>query len=291
MLRALSLFFGVLALSTSVIWIKASHAHPIVLAALRLALASLLLLPLELRERRRHAAALRELPGFTRQTWIAGAFLAVHFIAWIIGARLTASAQASLIVNLAPLGAPFFLHFFAQEQINRREIIGTIIVVSGLLILTAHDALTASGSVAGNLTCFVAMLLFAAYLALARRNRGVPSVWLYVVPVYRHAAIIALVIALPWLADGVQWSSAHEWFALLGLTIVPTMIGHSLINRAMRHFRGQVVSLANCAQFVFAGITAYVVFAEIPSPAFFFAAAIVATGIVIVIRSLPTGEG
>lgn len=287
-LRTLQLLAGVTALSTAVIWIKASTIHPVALSALRLSLAALLLTPIELRMRRRHAAALERIPDLRRRTWIAGFVLALHFIAWAIGARLTAAAQASLLVNLAPVALPFFLFFLAAERINRRELLGTAIVIVGLLVLTGRDALTATGSWVGNLVCLLAMLLFAAYLALGRRNRDVPSVWLYVVPVYRHAALFALLAATPWMLTGVPWNSPREWGILLGLAILPTMVGHSLINRAMRHFRGQVVSLANCGQFLAAGTLAYFIFGERPDALFFFAAAIVVTGIVIVVRALPS---
>jgi drug/metabolite transporter (DMT)-like permease len=45
--------------------------------------------------------------------------------------------------------------------------------------------------------CLVSMLLFALYLALGRRNRDFPSVWLYVIPVYGQAAAVCLLVALP----------------------------------------------------------------------------------------------
>jgi drug/metabolite transporter (DMT)-like permease len=48
-------------------------------------------------------------------------------------------------------------------------------------------------------------------------------------------------------------------------------VGHSLINYAMKHFRGQLVSIINMGQFVFAGIMAYFLFAEVPAPSFYVA--------------------
>ena len=283
LLRFLQLIGGVAALSTAVIWIKASSTHPVALSAIRLSLAALLLTPLELRERRRHAAILPQFAKLNRRTWIAGGLLALHFSSWAFAARMTAAAQANLIVNLAPVALPFFLFLLAHEPINRREILGTGIVILGLLVLTVRDVWAADGSAAGNAVCFGSMLLFAAYLALGRRSRDLPSVWLYVVPVYRHAAVICLLAATPWIVDGVAWNSPREWGLLLGLTLLPTVVGHSLINRAMRHFRGQVVSLTNCGQFIASGTLAYLVFGEQPAPLFYAAAAIVLTGIVIVI--------
>lgn len=282
--RSLQLLLAVLAMSTSVIFIKASTAHPILIAALRLTIAALLLAPLERRDRRRHAVILAA-PGMKPTTWIPGVVLALHFISWNYGAKMTASAQASLIVNLVPIAMPFFLWFIVREKINRREIIGTIITLIGVLLLTAHDAIATTGSLAGNLMCFISMLFFAGYLALGRRNRNLPSLWLYVVPVYRVAALTCALFSIPLLSTGMTWSSPREWLLIFALATVPTIVGHSFLNGAMRHFRGQVVSLATCGQFATAGLFAWIIFGELPAPMFYLASLIVVTGIVIVIRS------
>ena len=275
-----------LALSTSVIFIKASTTHPVLIAAIRLTIATLLLTPLERREQRRHAALLAT--QTSARPWIAGVILALHFITWNYGARMTDAAQASLIVNLVPVAVPFFLWFLAREGINRREVIGTLVTLAGVLLLTVNDVVASTGSAPGNLMCFISMLLFACYLALGRRYRHLPSIWLYVVPVYRTAALTCALVSLPLLSTGMRWTSPIEWIYLFALAIIPTIVGHSLLNGAMRHFRGQVVGLATCAQFVFAGSLAWWIFGELPTPIFYAASAIVVTGIAIVIRKPPS---
>jgi drug/metabolite transporter (DMT)-like permease len=285
MLRYLLLFFGVFACSTAAILIKASHTQPVVLAAVRLLLATVFLAPLFLSEWRRHHGAFTM--AHLRRTFLPALVLAVHFISWSFGARMTLSAQASLVVNLAPVAIPFFLHYLVGERINRTEIVGTVLALGGVAALTARDALSGGGDFWGNLVCFASMLLFAGYLALGRRNRDFPSLWLYVVPIYLQAGLICLLVATPWLPT-LAGADRHEWSLLLGLALVPTIVGHSLLNNAMRHLRGQVVSLCNVAQFVFAGVMAYFLFHESPSPAFYAAAVLVVSGIALVVFSAPT---
>ena len=130
------------------------------------------------------------------------------------------------------------------------------------------------------------MLLVAWYLALGRRNRDFPSLWLYVVPVYALAGGICLLAALPWLHT-FALGSAREWALMAGMACIPTIIGHSLLNQAMRHFRGQIVSLANVGQFVFAGILAWFLFSESPSITFYFASLLVVAGIALVVFAAP----
>jgi Permeases of the drug/metabolite transporter (DMT) superfamily len=283
--RYLSLLLGVFACSVSVILIKASHTHAMLIPPARLLLAVAALAPLFFLELRRHRAAFTS--AHLRRTTLPALVLALHFISWTYGARTTYSAQATLIVNLVPVAIPFFLHPLAGEKITRPEILGTVITIAGLLLLNAHDALSGSGDVLGNLVCFGSMLLFAWYLALGRANRDFPSLWLYVIPVYFQAGLFSLLAAIPWL-DTFAYDSLYEWSLLAGLAFIPTIIGHSLLNNALRQIRGQVVSLCNAAQFIFAGVMAFFLFHETPTVLFLIASAIVSAGIAIVVLATPT---
>jgi drug/metabolite transporter (DMT)-like permease len=287
-LRYLLLFLGVYACSTSAIFIRSSSSDPLVLTALRLTIASVLLLPVFITEYRRNRGSFSR--EHLRRTHLPAVVLAAHLITWTLGARMTLIAQATLIVNLVPIALPFFLHALVNERINRAEVAGTALAVLGLLTLSVKDALSAHGSPAGDAVCLASMLLFALYLGLGRRNRDFPSVWLYVIPVYAQAAALCLLVALPRLCT-FDVGSAREWALMTGLAVVPTMCGHSLLNAAMRRIRGQIVSLCNVSQFVFAAVMGYLLFGEVPKAAFYGASAIVVAGLVIVVLSAPVEPG
>ncbi|HEY5551928.1 MAG TPA: EamA family transporter [Opitutaceae bacterium] len=98
MWRYLLLFLSIFAMSTSVIWIKAGTTHPFVVAALRLLIACVFLAPVFLRDRARHREVFTR--DHLRRTLLPAVLLAAHFLSWTAGARMTGSAQASLIVIL-----------------------------------------------------------------------------------------------------------------------------------------------------------------------------------------------
>lgn len=283
MWRYLQLLLSIFALSTSVIWIKAGTTHPFVVAAMRLLIACVFLAPMFLRDRAVHRGTFTR--GHLLRTLPPAVILAAHFLSWTAGARMTGSAQASLIVNMVPIAMPFLLFYVTGERINRREIIGTVLAISGVLLLTLRDAL-GGGDPLGNIVCFGSMLLFAWYLALGRRNRDFPTIWLYVVPVYLVAGVLCLIASLPWIGT-FETGSGHEWLMLAGLAIVPTIVGHSLLNNAMRHLRGQLVSLCTVGQFIFAGVMGWLFFREAPAPIFYAASSLVVAGIVMVILNRP----
>ena len=108
------LIFGVFASSTSFVYIRESSEAPVMLAAYRLLLTSLLISPLFIRDYRRFHKG--ELGTLFRSSIGPGFVLGLHFITWVIGARMTTGANATLIVSLVPLAMPFFMLFLSLSK-------------------------------------------------------------------------------------------------------------------------------------------------------------------------------
>lgn len=275
---------GVFACSTAVILIKASTVHPAVLSAWRLLIAAAILAPFFFYARRRERERFdwRSL----RPSILPAALLALHFISWTAGARLTMAANATLIVNMVPLVMPFLLFFLLREGVNRVELAGTAVALAGVAVLVWGDYRLEPENLAGDLVCFVSMVLFALYLAYGRLNRGISSLWLYVVPLYAIAGIVCLVLSLPF-ANPFKLLPPREVLLLLGLGAIPTVLGHSLLNFSLKHIGGQAVSVCNLGQFLFAGTLAWWIFREAPHLPFYPAALLVVAGAILVVRAMP----
>jgi len=276
------LIAGVIASALSFVFIRESSEPPAMLAAMRVLLAGLILLPIYLRERKRHG----DLPisGVCRRSLLPGFVLGIHFIAWVLGARLTTAANATLIVNLVPVVMPFLMYRYFSEQIQTRELLATFIAIAGMVILTASDFSVSSDYVAGDLLSFVSMILFAAYLAFARKHAALPSLWLYIVPVYLVAGISTFIIACffssPW-----HHYTAYNLTMIVCLAVISTVLGHSALNYAMQRLRGQTVSIVNMGQFLIAGIGGYLLYNEIPGKAFYLSSALLVGAMILVIAN------
>lgn len=282
--RVLLLIFGVFATATAVIMIKACDVAPTPLAGYRLLVAAVVLSPLFVRDWRRY----HERYGLSdvRRTLLPALVLAGHFISWIIAARLTQTANASLIVNMVPIVMPFILYLLIRERLNRGEVRGTVLAMFGILLLGLSDFHLAPENVAGDAGCFGSMLLFAFYLGLGRRNRDFPTVWLYLVPLYFFAGVACLVAGA---AAGSNFAidTQRDLLLTIGLGIIPTVIGHSVLNYSMRHLRGQAVSIVNLGQFIFAGTMGYFLLDDLPKWIFFVAAPLAVAGAVLALRATP----
>jgi drug/metabolite transporter (DMT)-like permease len=168
--------------------------------------------------------------------------------------------------------------------VNRVEVVGTIFTLAGLAVLTGSNLNVSQTSFTGDLICLASMLGFAGYLALGRKNGPRLSLWLYMVPLYFIAGLICLAFSLFFINPIKTYSLSNILF-ILGLGIIPTVFGHTILNYSLKFFRGQVVSVTNLMQPLFAGFLGYLLFGEIPRPIFYLSAACILGGVLIVLYS------
>jgi len=272
---------------SSAIMIKASTIHPILQASYRLLFAGILLTPLFFRELR--SAGLRLSLRLVLPSLLPGVVLGLHFITWIFGARMTLAGNATVIVTMVPVAMPFLVFFMTRELPKKAEIVGTLVAMAGVGILASIDVRLDPGHFVGDLTCFLSMLFYSVYLALARRFAPAERIWLYLVPLYLTGGLFCLACSLPF-ASPVHGITGIDLAMTLGLALGPTIVGHSLMNRAMTKLPPQVVSLFNLTQFMVAGIMAYFLFGEVPRPYFVASSLLIVAGIAIPVISEGAGR-
>ncbi len=286
------LLFGVWTCSTSVLMIKASRADPLILSGVRTLVAGLSLLPIFVFQIARDAQVERSWrpmatalsPRKLAWSLLGAALLAIHFITWTTGARLTTAANATLIVNLSPVVLPFIMAGINSERITRGEIVGTLIAMSGVIWLMGRSFNLGESTVRGDALTFGSMVLFCLYIAIGRVGGRGRTLWQYLVPLYLMTGIICLSLAA---LRGIAWPAftRTEVLSLLGLGLIPTVLGHSILNRCIRTLRGQTVSTLNLLQAPFVGVMAYFIRGEVPAGRLYIAATVMLIGAIVVIRA------
>ena len=184
---------------------------------------------------------------------------------------------------------PFLLYLFLNEKINRREALATAVVLIGLVVLGSSDYKINPTYFKGDLLCFVSMLFVSIYLVLGRKNLAKINLWLYMVPVYFYAFCFCFLFALCFETPLVYYGTREVGLAL-ALALIPTVIGHTVMNNAMHRLRGQLVSILSMFQFVIAGVLGYFIFQEVPSITFYVVSVLLTLGAVLVILSSPRRE-
>ena len=106
------LVIGIFCVSTAAIFIKLCDAPSLMIATYRLTLASLILTPYALHERRYRR--------INRENWpllaASGVFLCLHFVTWIASLKYTSVASSVVLVTTMPVFCALISHFFGRPN-------------------------------------------------------------------------------------------------------------------------------------------------------------------------------
>ena len=148
--------------------------------------------------------------------------------------------------------------------------------------MTSATLMVSKTDFLGDMICFISMLGYAMYMALGRKNGGRISLWLYMVPLYYLAGLICFVCAL-FIVNPIKTYTLNNILMILGLAIFPTILGHSILNYSLKHFRGQVVSVTYLGQILVGTALGYLILGDVPRPSFYAAGVLIVIGILIVL--------
>ncbi|GGJ26337.1 DMT family transporter [Deinococcus roseus] len=265
----LVLTLGVLAVSCAAVLIRfASNAHPehtplfsLVVAAGRLTLASLVLLPFTLRGLGRQKLS-RRAWGFTLAS---GVMLALHFMTWITSLSYTSIASSTALATTTPVWVALIAWIFLKTPPSMQTLAGIgVALAGGALVAFGQDTtLTAPNPLLGNMLALVGAMCAGAYFMLGRQaqHEGVPT-QLYAGLAYGAGALTLL--PLPVLT-GVGYQApleAYFWIAMLAL--IPQLIGHTSFNWAMKRIDPTLVTLLILLEPIGSSLLAMLFFKEFP---------------------------
>ena len=271
--------FAVLALAFSSIFIsklERSAAPPLVIAFYRMAIATALLAPVAIALKRREIAAIKRKD--LGLLLLGGFFLAVHFGAWITSLKYIPISTSVVLVNSHPLFVVIASYLFLGEKPHRRSLAGTAVGLAGMIVI-AHDALgDVQLALKGDGLALLGALAVVGYFIVGRKARTRISLLGYVTPLYAVCAVLLLLWVLA-AREPLYPYSATQWAYFAALAVVPTILGHTVFNWAIKHVRPSAISVAFLGEPVAASLLAFVFFAQSPPLATFIGGAMVLAGV------------
>lgn len=256
----LALAIGVISVSTSAILVKYSASPAGVIAFYRLFLSVLLLLPLFLT---RYVSELRLI---RKRDWlysmIAGIFLALHFILWFESLNYTSVASSTVLVTLQPIFAFIGTYFFFKEKISVITILSGVIAIIGSAIISWGDFRISGSALFGDLLALIACALVTVYLMFGQNVRKRLSLITYTFIVYSFSSLTLFVYVIVRNESFIPIQSS-DWIYFFLLALVPTLLGHSLFNWAIKWISTSTISMAILFEPVGAIILAYYLLDEV----------------------------
>lgn len=276
------LVLAVTAVATGSIFARHSQLDPLSKAGWRCGIAALLLVGPALR-----AGGWSALP--VGRSLLAGLLLALHFGAWLWSLDHTSVAVSVLLVNTTPLWVALLSNRVNGEEVASRARFGLGLGLAGAMGLPLVEALLAPGgpTMLGALGPALALIGALGWAGYTLAGRGVvreaPLVT-YLCVCYGVAAFaLALAAAVSGRAE--VPADLAEWTPILGLALVPQLVGHSLLNWALQSLTAVMVSIAALGEPLLASILAWVILGEVPGLPVLLAAPVVAAGVLTVARA------
>jgi drug/metabolite transporter (DMT)-like permease len=267
---------GVAAMSFASIFIRFCDAPPLVIAAYRLTLATLILLslalPKTLRESRRLSR--REiLPSLA-----AGLFLCFHFAFWITSLQYTSVASSVIFVTTNPIFVGIASSFLFRERMSPVLFLSILVAVVGGIIIGWGDLGKGPDQLYGDFLSLLGAVMATGYLLVGRSVRQKVSLTTYVTLVYGVAAFFLILLAL-FKGDPLFGYPPKEYILFLLLAVGPQLIGHSSLNWALKFFSATLVAVFILGEPVGASILAYFILGENPGLSLIWGGALVLAGI------------
>jgi drug/metabolite transporter (DMT)-like permease len=256
------LLVAVVAVSFGSILVRLAHAPAIAVAFYRMAFAALLLAPVVLR------GGLQASPGLTRRSRLllaaSGLALALHFATWIASLTYTSVSASVLLVNTAPLLTLVLSWIFLHEPPSLGLVGALVVALGGVALIATDDLGRGSSALTGDLLALAGAASLSVHHVLGRGLRSALPLGPYVLSVWSMAALALALLAV---VSGTPLTGLrpHSLAILLALAVVPTLIGHGLINRSLRVLPATTVGLFLLGEPVGASALAFVLFHEVPS--------------------------
>lgn len=254
---------GVLAVSTSAIFVKVTSAPSGVTAFYRMFFTVLMMVPAFLFK------YLSEVKNISKRDWMlsafAGIFLAFHFILWFESLHYTSVASSTVLVTLQPLFAFIGGFLFFKERYSFASLISALIAIAGSIIIGWGDFQYSASALFGDILALIACALITGYLMFGQAVRKRVSSVTYTFLVYGISSVVLFIYVLG-MNEPFFGYAAKDWICFIMLALIPNLLGHSLFNWSLRWLSTTVISMAILFEPVGASIMASFILDEILMP-------------------------
>ncbi len=272
---------GVVSVSFAAIFIRLCDAPALAVAFYRMALAALVLVPLIARRGWTQVTGLSK--ALLMRAVLAGLFLGLHMGTWVASLSFTSVASSMILVSTQSIFAVLLSHFGIKERVSRIVLLAVAIALLGSLIIGGGDLRVGRETLMGDGLALAGGLLAALYMITGRKVRQEIPLLPYIFLAYSTAAVLLGIGCVVFRAQ--MWPYAGQtylWLVLLAL--VPTHLGHTLFNWALKYLPAYVISISLLGEPIGATALAFLIFKEAPPKLTFLGGSLVLAGIYLVAR-------
>ncbi|MBA3557314.1 MAG: DMT family transporter [Gemmatimonadaceae bacterium] len=219
-----------------------STIPPVLLALLRFAVASVLLLPIA--QLRGGTARLQRPIAWSTITLMGLTGVTLYYIGYNVSLYYISASQAVLLQSAIPAVTAFLAFVFLRERLSAKRVAGIGISLIGvaLVMIAAAPAGGASHTLLGNVLMAGTTILWAAYTILAKRLAASDQLVVTAYSTVAGTVMLAPIAVWEVLPKPVPAFSANDWISVLYLGAISTAGGYWLYNRSLQQLQASQTS-------------------------------------------------
>jgi drug/metabolite transporter (DMT)-like permease len=236
----------------------------------------------------RDGGVLMRLPGRSwRASALAGAALAAHFGTWVPSVTMTSVASSVALVSTQTMFAALIARLLGR-RLPGQAWVGIVVATVAVALITGADLGLSGRSVAGDLLALVGGLCAAVYVTIGSSARTTMTTASYTAICYSTCAVLLLAVCL---VGGVPVGgfSGDAWLKIALVTVCAQLLGHTLINAALRATSPTVVSMVILLEVPGAAIVALIWLGQRPPASALPGLILLLLGLLVVARSRGRG--
>ena len=200
-------------------------------------------------------------PKNIRLVLAAGFLLAMHFIFWFGALKLTSIANTTVLGIVAPAFTLLFERLWYNRKLSWITITALLIILVGGIIVQGDDLGNINGTGLGNIMAILSAIFLGSVFIIGAKVRKTTPVITYTRMVYTVSAIVLMVSSLV-LDNPLLGYSIKNYFWLLMLGLIPTLIGHTAFSYSVKFVSPTVIAAIPLGEPIIASYLAWLLFAE-----------------------------
>jgi drug/metabolite transporter (DMT)-like permease len=207
-----------------------------------------------------------------------GFLFGLDILAWHLGIVKTKMANATVFGNCASLVLVIYGIIIARKLPGLWQAIATLLAFAGGALLMGQSFELSRVNLIGDILCLAGGILYAGYLLVMMRVRGVTESW----GALTLSSFAAAATLLPAAILAGEQVMPGNWTPVLILALSSQVFGQGLLTYAIPHISPLVLGLALLLQPAISAVAGWIAFNEILSPVDFIGGTMVMAALILV---------
>lgn len=192
---------------------------------------------------------------------VCGFLFAIDISLWNTAIVISKASISTLLANLAPVWVGIAALLFWKQKPTLNFWLGTAISILGVAIIIGLNEILSTRFNSGNLLSVLASIFYGAYMLVTQKGRAFIDTLTFSVLSMGTSTFVLFILCMVFQMP-IWGFDSHAWWALVGIGLIPQLVGWLSINYALKFIKPTTASVTLLSQSVFTAIFSVPVLGE-----------------------------